>query len=60
MTVIAVGLGPKLNPRVLNEIADKVVYWKKEMSEKVVLKRIMANFNFQPCGKTKGFLRFFI
>lgn len=58
--MIAVALGDKQKLRILNQIADDVVVWTNsdgtERDENEVLKDIMDNFNFIPCGKTTVFL----
>ena len=57
--MIAVVLGLKVFPNVLQQIADDVILWTgtdgSEKHESEVLKEIMENFDFTPCGKTKRF-----
>lgn len=58
--MVAVATGSKRNLQVLGQIADDVVEWTKsdgmERDESDVLKDIMDNFNFHPCGKIIAFL----
>ena len=59
--MIAVALGDKRKLHVLNQIADDVIVWtnsdRTERDENEVLKDIMDNFNFIPCGKTMVFIK---
>ena len=55
--MIAVALGLKQNLHTLADAADDVIVWTKsdgsEKAESDVLKEIMDNFDFEPCGKTE-------